>query len=270
MDTDKLKQTAGKHLIHMLLSLLLIPSASYAQFDMNNIENWQMYHNNGWSFDPLSVEALIQDHKDIRSVLAARSGLEQANELLHKYSKEASVDYDSLNVKLDKYTKCFDVIDVIYNSGVMVVNVRNTYSDVSDKIGQLSTLIEDFMTKCTARGDILSSDTIIVGACRRCVEQVGEDGQQLVNSLIELAQYATGLRHITTEELLTVIGNINEGLDNIRRCIDHTYFVIWKYVTVRTHYFKKSLYQAKTVGEMCGNAIERWKRGAMQASGVNY
>ena len=126
------------------------------------------------------------------------------------------------------------------------------------------------MTKCTARGDILSSDTIIVGACRRCVEQVGDDGQQLVNSLIELAQYATGLRHITTEGLLTVIGNINEGLDNIRGCIDHTYYVIWKYVTVRTHYFKRSLYQAKTIGEMCGSAFERWKRGALEASGVNY
>jgi hypothetical protein len=223
-----------------------------------------------WSFDFLSVEALIDDHKRVRSVLLARSGLEQANELLHKYSKEASVDYDSLNVKLDKYTKCFDVIDVIYNSGAMVVNVRNTYSDVSDKISQLSTLIEDFMTKCTVRGDILSSDTIIVGACRRCVEQVGDDGQQLVNSLIELAQYATGLRHITTEGLLTVIGNINEGLDNIRGCIDHTYYVIWKYVTVRTHYFKRSLYQAKTIGEMCGSAFERWKRGALQASGVDY
>ncbi len=224
-----------------------------------------------WSFDFLSVEALIDDHKRVRSVLLARSGLEQANELLHKYSKEASVDYDSLNVKLDKYTKCFDVIDVIYNSGVMVVNVRNTYSDVSDKISQLSTLIEDFMTKCTARGDILSSDTIIVGACRRCVEQVGDDGQQLVNSLIELAQYATGLRHITTEGLLTVIGNINEGLDNIRNSIDHTYFVIWKYVTIRTHYFKPAvMYHAKTLGEMCGSAFERWKRGALEASGVNY
>ena len=67
-----------------------------------------------------------------------------------------------------------------------------------------------------------------------------------------------------------MIGNINEGLDNIRGCIDHTYYVIWKYVTVRTHYFKRSLYQAKTIGEMCGSAFERWKRGALEASGVNY
>lgn len=237
-----------------VLLLTLVPMVGRAQF----------------SFDFVSVEALIDDHKRVRSVLLARSGLEQANELLHKYSKAASVDYDSLNVKLDKYTKCFDVIDVIYKSGVTVVNVRNTYSDVSDKISQLSSLVENFMKQCALKGNIVSSDTVIVGACRRCVEQVGEDGSQLVNSLLELAQYASGLRHITTEGLLTVIGDINEGLDNIRNCIDHTYFVIWKYVTIRTHYFKKSLYQAKTMGEMCGSAIERWKRGAMEVSGGNY
>ena len=244
----------GRRLIGILLFFMLVPLAGRAQ----------------WSFDFLSVEALIDDHKRVRSVLLARSGLEQANELLHKYSKEAGVEYDSLNVKLDKYTKCFDIIDVIYKSGVTVVNVRNTYSDVSYKVSQLSTLIEDFMNKCTLQGNIVSSDTIIVGACRRCVEQVGEDGQQLINSLIELAQYASGLRHITTEKLLTVMESINESLDNIRNCIDHTYYVIWKYVTVRTHYFKRSLYQAKTIGEMCGSAFERWKRGALQASGVDY
>ncbi len=242
-------------LVLILFLVVFVPEKGFAQ----------------WSFDVSSVEALIDDHKRVRSVLAARSGLEQANELLHKYSKEAAVDYDSLNVKLDKYTKCFDVIDVIYNSGVTVVNVRNTYSDVSDKISQLSSLIEDFMTQCTLRGNIVSSDTVIVGACRRCVEQVGEDGTQLVNSLIELAQYATGLRHITTEDFFTVMNSINECLDNIRNCIDHAYFVIWKYITIRTHYFKSAvMYHAKSLGEMCGSAIERWKRGALEASGVNY
>ena len=222
------------------------------------------------NFDYLSVEALIDDHKTVRSVLAARSGVEQANELLHQYSSEAGVDYDSLNIRLDRYTKCFDVIDVIYNGGVMVMNVRKTHDDVKEKISQLSCLIEDFMNQCTLRGDIVSSDTIIVGACRRCVTQVAVDGEELVKSLIELAQYATGLRHITTEGLLLVIGSINDCLDNIRGCIDHAYYVIWKYVTIRTHYFKRALYHARTLGEMCGSAIERWKRGALEASGVDY
>ena len=223
---------------------MAVPNKNYAQF----------------GFDFLSVEALIRDHRTIDSVLATRSGVEYANQLLHQYSKEATVDYDSLNVKLDKYTKCFDIIDIIYNSGMTVINVKNTYSDVSDRISQLEQLIEQFVTQCTARGNIVSSDSIIIGACRRAVEQVGADGTELVNSLIELAQYASGLRHMTTAQLLEVIGRINDSLDNIRECIDHTYYVVWKYVTIRTHYFKRSLYNAKTMREMCHDAFSRWKR----------
>ena len=213
-----------------------------------------------YSFDFLSVEALIDDHKRIRSVLMARSGVEQANELLHQYSREANVDYDSLNVKLDKYTKCFDVIDVIYNGGVTVLNVKNTYDDVSYQIGQLESLIETFINERTLRGDIVSSDTLIINACQRAIEQVGDDGTQLVNSLVELAGYATGVEHITSEGLLTVMGHINESLDRIRHSIDHTYYVIWKYVTIRTHYFKRTLYQSKTLREMANDAFSRWKR----------
>ena len=147
-----------------------------------------------YSFDFLSVEALIDDHKRIRSVLMARSGVEQANELLHQYSSEANVDYDSLNVKLDKYTKCFDIIDVIYNGGVTVMNVKNTYDDVSDRITQLKDLLERFTTQLTLRGNIVSSDTIIINACDRAVNQVLVDGRELTNSLYELAQYAVGAR----------------------------------------------------------------------------
>ena len=118
-----------------LMLLMLVPTMVRAQY----------------SFDFLSVEALIDDHMRIRSVLMARSGVEQANELLHQYSSEANVDYDSLNVKLDKYTKCFDIIDVIYNGGVTVLNVKNTYDDVSDRITQLKDLLERFTTQLTLR-----------------------------------------------------------------------------------------------------------------------
>ena len=211
------------------------------------------------SFDVGTVEALISDHKRVSSVLVARSGIEQANVLLHDYSQAAAVDYDSLNVKLDKYTKCFDIIDVIYNSGMTVFNVWNTKNDVSERISQLEVLIGDFVSDYTLRGNILSSDSIIIGACRRAVSQVAADCSSLVNSLVELAQYASGLRHMTTAQLLTVIGEINDNLDSIRDSVDHAYFVIWKYISVRTHYFKRSLYNSKTMREMCNSAFSRWR-----------
>lgn len=39
-----------------------------------------------WNFDIVSVEAYINDHKQQRSLLLARSTLELSNQLLHEYS----------------------------------------------------------------------------------------------------------------------------------------------------------------------------------------
>lgn len=234
-----------KHIFQaVMLLLMFVPSVARAQV---------------WAFDFLSVEALIDDHKNVRSLLLARSGVEQANEILHNYAKAAAVDYDSLNVKLDKYTKCFDIIDIIYNSGKTVMNVYSTTTDVTQRVSELEKLIEQFVNQCSARGNIVSSDTLIIGACKRCVQQVIADGKSLNSSLVELTQYASGLRQMTTEQLLTVIGSINEALDSIRKCIDHTYFFIYKYVTLRTHYYKRALYKSKTLGEMCNDAFSRWR-----------
>ena len=68
-----------------------------------------------WNFDIVSVEAYINDHKQQRSLLLARSTLELSNQLLHEYSSEAAVDFKELNVDLDKYTRAFDVIDILYH-----------------------------------------------------------------------------------------------------------------------------------------------------------
>lgn len=79
-----------------------------------------------WNFDIVSVEAYINDHKQQRSLLLARSTLELSNQLLHEYSSEAAVDYKELNVDLDKYTRAFDVIDILYQSLRTSLNVYST------------------------------------------------------------------------------------------------------------------------------------------------
>ena len=82
----------------VLTALLSLPSFVWAQSD------------------PAALEAYINDHKQVRSLLLARSTLEMSNQLLHDYSKTAAVEYKDLNVELDKYTRAFDVIDVLYQS----------------------------------------------------------------------------------------------------------------------------------------------------------
>ena len=80
-----------------------------------------------WSFDVPSIEAYIADHKDQKSLLLARATLEQANTLLHGYSRDANVTYKEINVELDKYTRAFDVIDVMYQTLRTSLNTYDTY-----------------------------------------------------------------------------------------------------------------------------------------------
>ena len=82
------------------IMFLALPSKTFAQ----------------WGFDVSSVEAYINDHKKQRSLLLARNTLEYSNKLLHSYSNDATKTYKELNVDLDKYTRAFDVIDVLYQS----------------------------------------------------------------------------------------------------------------------------------------------------------
>ena len=135
-----------------------------------------------WNFDIVSVEAYINDHKQQRSLLLARSTLELSNQLLHEYSSEAAVDFKELNVDLDKYTRAFDVIDILYQSLRTSLNVYSTYNSVSDRVGDYKDLLDDYYTKVVERNRMELMDTLIIGISLRCVQRIAEDGKQLYRS----------------------------------------------------------------------------------------
>lgn len=101
-----------------------------------------------WNFDIPVVESYINDHKQQRSLLLARSTLELSNQLLHEYSSDAAVGYKELNIDFDKYTRAFDVIDVLYQSLRTSLNVYSTYNTVSDRIGDYKNLLGDYRKRC--------------------------------------------------------------------------------------------------------------------------
>ena len=218
-----------------------------------------------WMFDIPSVEALIDDHKGQRAVLIARSAIETTNEKLHKNLAAVGVSYDSLNVQLDKYSKCFDIIDIIFTSGQLVINVRQTYNDVKYKVGLLEDLIGDFVADYTLKGDVMQSDLTIVNACREAVQSVVNDGDAIITSLVELSQYALGLRHMTTADLLLVIEKLNSSFEGIRGAVDHAYFVIWRYIQLRTYYVKRAILMAHRPEALCPDALSRWMESARRA-----
>ena len=132
-----------------------------------------------WGFDATSVEAYINDHKKQRSLLLARSTLEYSNQLLHEYSSEEVGKYKELNVDLDKYTRAFDIIDVMYQSLRTVLNVRSTYQTVSDRIGDYKNLLEDFNEKVIKRKHIELADTMLISINKKAIDNIYNEGSQL-------------------------------------------------------------------------------------------
>lgn len=223
--------------------LLALPSKTFAQ----------------WGFDVASVEAYINDHKKQRSLLLARSTLEYSNKLLHSYSKDETKVYKELNVDLDKYTRAFDVIDVLYQSLQTSLNVYSTYESVSDRISDYKKLLDDYNEKVIKRKRISLADTILIGINRRAIENIANEGEYLYKSVSDLVLYATGAAACSTADLLVVLESINTSLDNIEKHLNKSYFESWRYIQVRIGYWKEKVYRTKSKQQILEDAFGRWR-----------
>lgn len=212
-----------------------------------------------WTFDVVSVEAYINDHKKQRSLLLARSTLEYSNKLLHGYSRKEVGGYKELNVDLDRYTRAFDIIDVMYQSLRTALNVKNTYTAVSDRIGDYKSLLEDFNEKILKRGRIEPSDALILTINEKAIRDIVHDGEQLYKSVSDLVLYATGTAACSTSDLLTVLEAINQSLDEIERHLNRAYIETWRYIQVRIGYWKSKIYRERTKREILDGAFGRWR-----------
>ncbi len=212
-----------------------------------------------WTFDVVSVEAYINDHKKQRSLLLARSTLEYSNKLLHEYSREEVGGYKELNVDLDRYTRAFDVIDVMYQSLRTVLNVKNTYNTVSERIGDYKDMLEDFNEKILKRGRIEPSDALILTINEKAIRDIAHDGEQLYKSVSDLVLYATGAAACSTADLQMVMEAVNNSLDSIERHLNQAYMETWRYIQVRIGYWKAKIYRERTKQEILDGAFGRWR-----------
>ena len=236
------------HRIFVVLMLLMAVSEVRAQ----------------WDFDMASVEAMISDHKRMRSVLLARATLEQANEVLHQANETSLAKFDSVSINFDKYTKCFDIIDAVYHGGMTVMNIKNTYDDVSKRIGLIKDLIENYTKRCALRGDLETSDTQIIDVCKRTFNNASDEAKSLYTSFGTLIAYATGAKQCTTEDIIVIMQEINDALDNIRENVDYAYFKLSRYITIRLTYWKAPVHRSKSVREVANSAFERWREAGLK------
>ncbi len=211
------------------------------------------------NWDIPAVEAYIDDHKTQRSLLLARSTLEWSNDLLHSYSSEQVVDYKKINVELDKYTRAFDVLDVLYQSLATVLNATNTFSSVYSRIDDYRDLLTLYTNEFMKKGRMAMSDTIIIVISEKAIEYIAADCQELYSSFYDLILYVTGVAESSTADLMVILERINVSLDNIEKHLNESYIQSWRYMQLRLGYWKEKVYRAKTKKQMCDEAFGRWR-----------
>jgi hypothetical protein len=216
-----------------------------------------------WSFDVGSVEAYIADHRNQRSLLLARATLEQSNHILHGYSAQSATEYKELNFDLDKYTRAFDVIDVLYQSLRTALNVHSTYNTVSDRIGDYKKMLSEYNEKVLKRNKMELSDTVIITISKRSIERIAKEGSNLYKSVNDLILYATGAAACSTTDLMLVLNSINSSLDNIKKHINSAYFDTWRYIQVRIGYWKESIYVPRSRSLIVNDAFQRWRNSGL-------
>ncbi len=228
----------------MLLMVVMFPKSAIAQVFPRDIP---------------TIEAYIYDHKQQRSLLLTRSTLETSNALLHKASKVTNREYKDINVELDKYTRAFDIIDLVYNTVSTGFNVYRTYDTVSEEMGKYEAMLNDYNDKRLRRGRIETADTLLLSVNMRAIENLADECQNLYLSVSTIALYASGKVCCTTASMMLMVDNINKSLDRIKEIVNSAYYQTWKFIQARTSYWKSEIYRSKTIRQVAEDAFGRWR-----------
>lgn len=231
--------------------------------------------------DYLTLEALIADHKKMKTPIIMRSLLEggipninimnnlgistdqyglEGNRGLHGTARDEIKEYHAVNDTLDKYTRCFDYINLAFESVHLVINFYQTFTDVGDKIQSFKNMLDRYYNECLATGHVQPSDTVIISLGYRMCDKIYDNAKDIYKSGGTLVGYASGALACTTEGLMVQLESINTSLDNIRYIIGHYHFMIWRYITLRTCYWTKAIFLPRTKREICESAIGRWRQ----------
>ena len=212
--------------------------------------------------DPVSIEALINDHRGMNSKMEVRVRLEQASSVTHTLLGLQHSNLDDINKQLDKYEKTFDFLNTVYGSLKTVVNVTNSFTHCRECIGDIGSLLQKYRETVASTANVEPTDTLIYGSVYRCMNHISGNIDNLVVSAADLAWYVSHLRNTTLSSWLSMLSSINTSCEDIRREIDMLYMVLYRYISCRTGYWKRSLFVPSSLrlGDVYNEAHARWRK----------
>lgn len=205
------------------------------------------------------VEALIINHKTESSLLALSNTLEMGNAALHKTLASTTLDYKNVNVNLEKYTKAFDVIDLVLQSVKTGYSAVRTTSAITSRVSDFKDMLVDYTTILNKKG-FYPSDTLIINRSQAMLNDVSGNVQDIYDSIMQLCGFFVLHKYqLKTTDITSIMVDIDQSLRDMRYNINSSYYEIWNYIQLRKSYFKGSVMKAITKEVACTEALSRWK-----------
>lgn len=218
--------------------------------------------------DPGSLEAMIQNHKQVRGLLEVRVAAEVGLLKYHKINAQKVNDYRVVSDTLDRYRRCMNIVDLILKTGATAFHTVNASKRVTANIKGYWELVDTYTNKILLHGAVWPSDTIILTTSKKTVEAIEAEAKQLKSSYNDFVLLVGGKnspKETKVLDLMECLDKINTSIDNIDDCIAAAYTELWGYMTIRMGFWKKEIYRAKSMQEILNGAYGDWVKAQAKA-----
>lgn len=218
--------------------------------------------------DKTSIEAMIKNHKQVRGLLEIRVAAELGVLAYHKKNAQKVNDYRVVSDTLDRYRRCFNIVDLILKTGATAFHTVNVSKRVTANVKGYWQLVDTYTNKILLHGAVWPSDTIILHTSKKTVEAIEAEAKQLMSSYNDFALLLGGKnspKETKVLDMMECLDKINTSIDNIDDCIAAAYMELWGYMNVRMGFWKKEIYRAKSMQEILNGAYGDWIKAQAKA-----
>lgn len=231
----------------------------------------------GFIPDGASLEAMIANHKVVGAALDVRAIAEVGVLLAHDSLRTQVKSYEELKNELDKYYRCFDIIDLVFKGSATALHHYTAFQTISHEVKDYKDLLASYEKNILLKGAVWSTDTTVFHTTIRCVSTVGGEAADLKDSYVLLAGLiagtATGTYSSKTSNLMACLTDINDHLNNITEAIRQAHYYLLGYMTMRLGFNSRELLQAGDLNDIirakCRFALSAWQKAAHKAAENN-
>lgn len=208
-----------------------------------------------------SVQALYHNHLEIYEELNGRYGKEWINQQIHDLVADEGKDYLDINTQLDRYTRLFDIIDILVRGLQTAMSATDTYNTITARVNDYRQLFEEYHEKILMQGRIIPEDTIIIVIGKATVDSFIRDCEQIYDSFRSLLMYCNPVTKLscTTSDLMAIVSSVKYSLDKLSEDLNDSYSAMWRYMSIRMSYWKRDILMPRDKNEIAVGALQRWK-----------